>query len=159
MDAPEGDAAQGAGAIGSRVGVGAALLMGGILMAFATGATGLLVSIAAATGVVAAFAWFAGARVARRIEQQGRHGLPAALGLGALGSVASLGVAAVTAGLIGGLWSLTDRSRFSADAAWSYLGKPTLAVLGYGVWFAVPLGVLAGGVIFLLLWLRRRAAR
>lgn len=154
MDAP--DAAQGAGAIGSRVGVGAAVLMGGVLMAFATGATGLLVSIAAATAVVAAFAWFAGAWVARRI---GRHGLPAALGLGALGGVASLGVAAVTAGLIGGIWSLADRSSLSAHAAWSYLGKPTLAVLGYGVWFAVPLGALAGGVIFLWLWLRRRAAR
>ena len=156
MDAPQGDAAQGAGAIGGRVGVGAALLMGGVLMAFAGGATGLLASIAGATAVVAAFAWFAGAQVGRRIAQ---HGLGAALGLGALGGAASLGVAAVTAGLIGALWSLADRSRFSADAAWSYLGKPALAVLVYGAWFAVPLGALAGGAIWLWLRLRRPAAR
>lgn len=151
MEAAQGDRGR-AEAIGSRVGVGAALLMGGVLMASAGSAPGLLVSIAAVTVGVGSFAWFAGARVGRRIEPRG---VGAALGIGALGGLASLLVAAVTASLVGAIWSLWDRSGLSAHDAYSYLGRPAVAVLFYGAWFAVPLGALSGALIFLLLWLRR----
>ena len=112
MEAAQGDRGR-AEAIGSRVGVGAALLMGGVLMASAGKAPGLLAAIAGGTVAVGIFAWFAGARAGRRIQP---HGVAAALGIGAAGGLAAGAVggaltplaAGLTAGMSRGLGALAN---------------------------------------------------
>jgi hypothetical protein len=140
-----------AGAVGSRVAVGIALLTGGILIGALSGATGMQLTVAAATLVVAAFAWSAGSAAGRAIE---RHGsLPPALAIGIAGGGASLVVASATGAVAGAIWGVSDGHILGMDFLRSYIGRPALAVLLYGLWIAVLLGAIGGLIIHL--WLRR----
>lgn len=137
-----------AGAIGSRVAVGIAFLTGGVLLGAASGAKGLQLSVAVTTLVVAAFAWSAGAAAGRAIDKHGHRGLLAALVIGIAGGCASLLVASATGAVAGAAWGIWDHHAFGSDFIWSYLGKPALAVLLYGVWIAAVLGAVGGAIIY-----------
>lgn len=132
--------------VGSWVGAGIAVVTGGALTVLGAGSLALCLSVVTATIGVALFAWRAGGIAARWIEG---HGLLRALGIGVVGALLSLAVAALMASAVGGFWGLWDglRSGRWADA-WSYLGKPAFAVLLYGAGVAIGLGILAGLLIF-----------
>lgn len=148
MSSSKSERVRRAGAIGSRVALGIAVLTGGVLLGAASGARGLQLAVAATTLVVAAFAWSAGATAGRAIDRHGHRGLLAALAIGIAGGSASLLVASVTGAVAGAAWGLWDHHTFGADFVWSYLGKPALAVLLYGVWIATVLGAIGGAIIY-----------
>lgn len=138
--------------IGSWTATAVAIVTGVVLASFATRQPALLACVAGATVVVALFARGAGRVAGLRIASSA---WPAALGIGALGGLASLLVAAVTAAAAGFLWSLHDQTH-SPGWAYSYLGKPFLAVLSYGFLVALLLGVVTGLIIRGLLGAKRR---
>lgn len=138
--------------IGSLTAPAVAIATGVVLSIFATRQPALLACIAGATVVVALFARSAG-RVAG--QQIASRTFPAALGIGALGGLASLLVAAVTASVAGLIWSLHDQTH-TPGWAYSYLGKPFLAVLSYGFVVALLLGVVTGLIIRGLIGSNRR---
>lgn len=159
MSSSKSERVRRAGTIGSRVALGIAVLTGGVLLGAASGAKGLQLSVAATTIVVAAFAWSAGGAAGRAIDKHGHRGLLAAMAIGIAGGSASLLVASAAGAVAGAMWGLWDHHTFGADFLWSYLGKPALAVLLYGVWIAAVLGAVGGAIIYV--WnfqlLRRRA--
>lgn len=139
------------GTVGSRVGLVIALVTGSVLTTIALSNPALAFSIVLATAGVSAAAHrigrIAGAQIASRSAG-------AAFVIGMAGGAASLVVAGVLAAGIGAVWSLGDtQSLLSSETAWSYVGKPFLAVLTYGGVVAVALGATGGLIIWL--WLRR----
>ncbi len=70
----------------------------------------------------------------------------ASVPLGALAGLVVLLCTALTASGVGLCWGIFDGIRGN-DWAYSYVGKPFVAVLFYGFWIATPLGVLAGLLI------------
>jgi len=129
---------------GSLVGVSAALGMGGLLALSVVGNLALLACVLAATLVVARFAHRLGPWTAMKIE--GRGLLPA-LGYGVLSGLACLLCTALCAAGLGLIWAGYDgfSDRYLVG---NYLGKPVLAVLGYGLMPATVLGALCGGVLW-----------
>ena len=135
--------------IGRRTGTVAALLTAILPMILARGNSALLVSLLGATAVVTLFARRIGGPAG---EQIARRPLLAAPIIGALGGIATLLVAGVTAALIGFIWSCFDRG--SSDWLYSYVGKPFLAVVPGGLLFAIPIGIVTGLAMHALI--RRR---
>ena len=136
--------------LGGQVGIGAAVVTGALLAFSAMSNPALLACVVAATVAVAALAERVGHTAGPAIAR--RSVLPAA-GVGVLcGLVCLLGCALIAAGL-GLIWAGADgfRDRYLVR---NYLGKPFLAVLGYGLLPATAVGLLSG----ILLWgLTRRS--
>lgn len=129
--------------VGARTAAGVAVLTGLGLALLAHGNVGLIASVALATVAVAAFSRRAGSVAGEKIA--GRGWL-SALGIGVLGGLAALLVAALCAAAAGLVWFLHDGAR---DQFWirDYLGKPFLGVLGYGCIVALVLGAVTGAII------------
>lgn len=148
-DDPAG-AEQRAARLGGRVGSGAAVLTGTLLSLYALSNPALVACVVAATVAVAWLAQrvgqVAGPAIARRSALS-------ALGVGVgCGLICLLGCALSAAGL-GLIWAGYDGFR-DPYLVRSYLGKPFLAVLGYGLFPAIVVGALSG----IVLWgLTRRA--
>lgn len=140
---PSGDrlvAEQRAAALGGRVGSGAAVVTGAVLALCALSNPALVACVVAATVAVAWMAQrvgqVAGPAIARRSALS-------ALGVGVgCGLICLLGCALSAAGL-GLIWAGYDGFR-DPYLVRSYLGKPFLAVLGYGLFPAIVVGALSG---------------
>lgn len=129
--------------VGGFTAAGVAVTTGATLGLLAGNSVGLRLAVAAVAVGVAAFAFRAGRTAGEKIV--GRS-WPTALGIGALGGLVALLVAAVSAALAGSVWGLLDGARDS-HWLWDYLGKPFVGVLGYGCLVAPVLGAGAGAII------------
>lgn len=129
--------------VGGETAAGVAVVTGAALALLARRSGGLLASVAAVTVGVALFSFFAGRIAGAKIR---RGGWAAAVGVGVLGGLAALLAAAVCAAAAGAVWGLADGAR---DPGWlgSYVGKPFLAVLGYGCMVAPVVGGATGAII------------
>lgn len=129
--------------VGARTAAGVAVLTGLGLALLAHGNLGLIGSVAFATVVVASFSRRAGSVAGEKIA--GRGWLTA-LGIGVLGGLSALLVAALCAAVAGLVWFLHDGAR-DQFWIWDYLGKPFLGVLSYGCVVASVLGAVTGAII------------
>lgn len=144
MSETQGEGRSPVEARGSLVGMSAAFGMGGLLALSVIGNLALMACVLVATLAVARFAHRLGPWTATKIE--GRGFLPS-LGYGVLSGLACLLCTALCAALLGLIWAGYDgfSDRYLVG---NYLGKPVLAVLGYGLMPATVLGALCGGVLW-----------
>ncbi|MBL8632565.1 MAG: hypothetical protein JNM40_05025 [Myxococcales bacterium] len=137
---------------GRWVGVGCVVLTGSVLAVTVRPSLPLGLLLGLLTLSQALFAYRVGSTVGPLIAQRTWWWAPL---LGALAGLILLGSTALAAMGIGLCWGLLEGIHGS-DWAYSYLGKPPLAVLVYGSLIALPLGTVGGLLIRLLTWLRSR---
>ena len=138
------DGMQRAAELGGYVGIGAAIVTGSMLAVSASGNLGLLVCVGVGTVAVASLARRVG-RVAGPVIAR-RSVLPS-VGVGiACGLICLVGCAFFAASL-GLIWAGFDGFR-DHSLVRNYLGKPFLAVLGYGLFPAIVVGILSGIVLW-----------
>lgn len=129
--------------VGSLVGVGCVVLSAAVL-ALLTRQSLMLVLAVFAMAIPQAFVSYRiGERVGIKIANSPTL---IAVPVGARAGLEVLLSTAITASAVGFCWGLRDGMRGS-DWAYSYIGKPFLAVLAYGFFMAISLGVLAGLLI------------
>ena len=126
--------------IGGWTGLGAAVFAGGLVAVLAGRDRLLLAMVAAGTVVLALLAVRAGRWVGPLIAVRS---WPLAALLGVLTGLGLLLALALLASLVGLFWGIYDGVR-GPDWAYSYLGKPLLAVIFYGSGLASLVGLCAG---------------
>lgn len=132
--------------IGSRVGIGCIAAVVLLLVATIYPSVPLMLAVCAMSVPQALFA----ARVGRVLGPKIAAGsILRAVPIGALAGCFVLGSTGMTASVIGLFWGLHDGIR-GKDWAYSYIGKPLVAVVFYGFFLAIPLGILGGLVIWSL---------
>lgn len=129
---------------GQHVSMAASIAMGVVLVVATANHLPLAICVGIGTLVVTLFCIRAGAAAGRQIA---RRPLWAAPLIGIAGGLSALLTAACVAGLLGACWSFADHNLSLAELWRSYVRKPFLAVLLYGIPFAATLGTLTGLVI------------
>ena len=138
------DVMQRAAELGGYVGIGAAIVTGSLLGISASGNLGLLVCVAVATVAVASLAQRVGQVAGPAIA---RRSLLPSVGVGIVCGLICLVGCAFFAAFLGLIWAGFDGFR-DHYLVRNYLGKPFLAVLGYGLFPAIVVGILSGIVLW-----------
>ncbi len=134
-------------AVGGRTAVGCVVVLGLILASLITSAPHLALTLLGMTVVLSLCAFRIGQVAGPRIAASP---LPLAPLIGSLAALCSLLATALLSATVGLVWGLYDGVR-GADWAYSYLGKPFVAVIYYGSLVAVLCGAAAGLLIRFLL--------
>ncbi len=140
-------AAERARAVGGRTAVGCVVVLSLILANLIKSVPHLVLTLLGMTVVLSLVAFRIGQVAGPRIAASPWQLAPLIGSLAALISLLSTALLAATVGLV---WGLYDGVR-GADWAYSYLGKPFLAVIYYGSLVAVLCGAAAGLLIRFLL--------
>ena len=133
--------------VGGRTAVGCVVVLGLILASLITSAPHLALTLLGMTVVLSLCAFRIGQVAGPRIAASP---WPLAPLFGSLAALTSLLATALLSATVGLVWGLYDGVR-GADWAYSYLGKPFLAVIYYGSLVAVLCGAAAGLLIRFLL--------
>lgn len=132
--------------IGGQVGVGCVAVAALTLSYLILPSVSLIWVVLGMAIPQAVCAWRVGLRIGPRIASGTTL---AAAPFGMLAGLIVLCCTALAASGVGLCWGLWDGIRGS-DWAYSYIGKPFLAVIFYGCFFAISLGLLAGLLIRML---------